>query len=389
MRLCGVSCESVADRWGPYPERMLKAEITMHSRQPDTRRRQAFTLVELLVVIAIIALLLALLLPAVQSVRESSRINACANNMKQAALALLQTAERESPSRFPARGVWGIETGSTPYPANHHTWITQILPALDQLPLYDQVDLERPAWGQSHLGVTLPTLRCSSDPEFLNSADSHGLAITNYAGCEGYDWWASRFLGTTPAGLLNMDMSSVFGQERINLDSSPNGSSSIRNCRPRATPLAAITDGLSNTLLIGESSSVGFFGGPPGRNGSGVPGTRSRAFARTAFIDLNFGPQEHNAMNQSPWRRANGSAGGGWIHGIPAAGQTGPPGLGGPVFMTYGAINGHQWGANSLHLGFINVAMCDGSVQRAFETMDWRVWSMVCSMRDREVIPQW
>jgi hypothetical protein len=168
----------------------------------------------------------------------------------------------------------------------------------------------------------------------------------------------------------------------------PNGNYNNRSCRPRATPLAAIADGLSNTLLIGESSSAGFFGGPPGRNGSGVPGTSSRAFARTAFIDLNFGPHDHNTMNQSPWKGANGSAGG-WIHGIPAAGQTGPPGLGGPVFMTYGAINGHQWGANSMHIGFIGVAMCDGSVRKAFETMDWRVWNMVCSMKDREVIPQW
>jgi prepilin-type N-terminal cleavage/methylation domain-containing protein len=351
-----------------------------HRGQPR-RAVGGFTLVELLAVIAIIALLIGLLLPAVQSARESARVTGCANNIRQVAFALLQTAERESPSRFPARGTWGIETGSPRYPANHHSWLAQILPALEQQPLYDGIDFQAPAWGQSHLGVTVATTRCPSESEFRDSSTSHGLAITNYVGCEGYDWWASGVRGDTQAGLVNMNVSSVFGQERINPGSN--------RCRPRATALGAISDGLSNTLLIAESTSVGFFGGPPGRNGSGVPGTAGRAFARTAFIDLNFGPHDHNTMNLEPWRRANGAATGGWIHGIPAQGQTGPPGLGGPVFMTYGAINGHQWGANSLHIGFISIAMCDGSVRKAYETMDWRVWNMVCSMRDREVIPQW
>ena len=349
------------------------------------RRVRGFTLVELLVVIAIIALLVGLLLPAVQSSRESARVNACANNMKQVALALLQTAERESPSRFPARSAWGVESGSPRYPASHHSWIAQILPALEQLPLYDGINFQAPAWGQSHLGVTLPTLRCASDPEFLNSADSNGLAITNYCGCEGYDWFAARYVddpdGIVPA--VNMEMAGVFGQVRRT------PTSNNQDCRPVATPVAAITDGLSNTLLLGEVTSVSFYSTRPGHSGSGVPFLPGRAFARTAFVDINFGTANQSAMNQSPWRRADGRAATGWIYNIPAAGQTGPPGMGGPVFMTYGAINGQQWGVNSLHLGFVNVAMCDGSVRKAFETMDWRTWNMVCSIKDREVIPQW
>jgi prepilin-type N-terminal cleavage/methylation domain-containing protein/prepilin-type processing-associated H-X9-DG protein len=366
----------------------------MHFTQPRTGRRRAFTLVELLVVIAIIAVLVGLLLPAVQSSRESARVNACANNMKQVALALLQTTERESPSRFPARSAWGVETGSPRYPASHHSWIAQILPALEQLPLYDRINFQAPAWNQSYLGVTLPVLRCASDPEFLNSADSRGLAITNYVGCEGYDWWSARLVPNPNdpapppyAAMLKMQMAGVFGQV---LGTTATG---VGATIPISTPLAAITDGLSNTLLVGEVTSVGFFG-TQGQNGSGVPGTAGRAFARTALIDLNFGGVAkggggQGAMNNAPWRQANGRATPGWIYVYPAAGTTGPVGLGGPVFMTYGGINGQTWGVNSMHLGFVNVAMCDGSVRKAFETMDWRTWNMVCSMKDREVIPQW
>jgi prepilin-type processing-associated H-X9-DG protein len=77
------------------------------------------------------------------------------------------------------------------------------------------------------------------------------------------------------------------------------------------------------------------------------------------------------------------------MYNIPAASSTGPPGMSGPVFMTHGAINAHRWGVNSKHIGFVNVAMCDGSARRAFETIDWRAWNMVCIMKDREVIPDW
>jgi len=356
----------------------------MQLPEPRASRRRAFTLVELLVVIAIIAMLVGLLLPAVQSSRESARVNACGNNMKQVALALLQTAERESPSRFPARSAWGVESGSTPYPASHHSWIAQILPGLEQLPLYDRINFQAPAWNQSHLGVTLPALRCASDPEFLNSADSNGLAITNYVGCEGYDWWKARYVGDPqpPISPVPLTIAGVFDQVPFTNDPSE------KRVRPLSTPLAALVDGLSNTLLLGEVTSVGFIGGQASQSGSGVPRSPGRAFARTAFIDLNFGGAGQGAMNNTPWRRANGN-GSGWIHNIPAASSTGPPGMGGPVFMTYGAINGQQWGVNSKHIGFVNIAMCDGSVRKAFETIDWLTWNMVCSIKDREVIPQW
>src|SRR4051812_12161928 len=65
----------------------------------NRRRHSAFTLVELLVVIAIIGTLVALLLPAVQRARESSRRSSCANNIRQVILATIQYEDRFK--RFP------------------------------------------------------------------------------------------------------------------------------------------------------------------------------------------------------------------------------------------------------------------------------------------------
>jgi len=83
-------------------------------------RRSAFTLIELLVVVTIIGVLVAMLLPAVQSARESARRLKCTNNLKQLGVAL--QAYHESHGAFPyaAAGGWG------------HTWHAYILPQVEQ-----------------------------------------------------------------------------------------------------------------------------------------------------------------------------------------------------------------------------------------------------------------
>ncbi len=104
----------------------------------DLRPRQTgFTLVELLVVITIIGILIALLLPAVQSAREAARRAQCTNNLKQVGLAM--HLHHEQQGVFPVGHFWP-ESDIGNADGAEATWVTYILPYLEQSALYDQVD---------------------------------------------------------------------------------------------------------------------------------------------------------------------------------------------------------------------------------------------------------
>lgn len=329
--------------------------------------RHAFTLVELLVVIAIIGVLIGLLLPAVQSARESARRVGCANNLKQLGLGIHSYLDAKK--SFPPRAKWGIETGSPPYTENHHTWITFILPHIEQAALASGINLDQPAWGMPHLDASVSGLRCGSDGFLLSPSETRNVSITNYAGCEGYDWWKSRYVPTVAShgGTVNANVTGILGQTAV---------SGVT--KPHAKRPGQIVDGLSKTLLVAEVTSVGFFGSP-GKNATGVPGTPARAYCRAAMIDMTV----DGAIGNAPWKKADGSGSGVWIYGVPGGGS-GPPGVGGPVFMTYGGINSQTWGANSFHPGLIQMASADGAVRSVSETISWQVWNFICSADDAQ-----
>jgi prepilin-type N-terminal cleavage/methylation domain-containing protein len=122
-------------------------------------RRTGFTLIELLVVIAIIAILIALLVPAVQKVREAAARTTCANNLKQIVLATHNYYDKEyhfpsgnlgppmQGSNFPAG--WNDTSVGATLPFGYFSWSAQILPYVEQNDLYNALDFSKPAYVES------------------------------------------------------------------------------------------------------------------------------------------------------------------------------------------------------------------------------------------------
>src|SRR6202035_572752 len=133
------------------------------------RKRQAFTLIELLVVIAVIGTLIALLLPAVQKVREAASRTQCTNNLKQIGLALHNY--HDTNKVFPPGYIDG-NTSSTSTPDNDvgpgWGWASFLLPYLERKDLFDQIDFTKGVLAASPNVImaqtSLPIFLCPSDP---------------------------------------------------------------------------------------------------------------------------------------------------------------------------------------------------------------------------------
>ena len=202
-----------------------------------TFRRSGFTLIELLVVIAIIAVLMALLVPAVQRVREAASRTQCQNNFKQMALAAHnhQSAKRA----FPAGTLnpYGPDDSTTD---DNRTWFHFLLPYMEQQGLYDAVEDFRLSGGPmnflysgslaQHVKTIVPICICPSDPHQPKTVTfaAHGQQgfHGNIAGCAGSTTFNEVGIGGDKLDGIFFWKSAV---------------------RPRQ-----ITDGTSNTLLFAE-----------------------------------------------------------------------------------------------------------------------------------------
>ncbi len=230
----------------------------MAMRNRNSGSRVGFTLVELLVVIAIIGVLIALLLPAVQQAREAARRMQCSNNMKQLGLGIHNF--HDTYGMVPAGGA----ADQTPF-GTHATgsgwgssWMVFMLPFIEQNSLYDQMDLSGGSgWSGSVTtntaaaqNVSLDAYLCPSSPleKFAVSPNSNGpIMAASYAAISG------AVDGLIPG----------YTESRINTPSSATGccSGGIASGGGVMIPsgelgLAAITDGTSNTAVIGEISDA-------------------------------------------------------------------------------------------------------------------------------------
>jgi prepilin-type N-terminal cleavage/methylation domain-containing protein/prepilin-type processing-associated H-X9-DG protein len=233
----------------------------MESEYPMNRSAaRGFTLIELLVVIAIIAVLIALLLPAVQAAREAARRAQCTNNMKQLGLACHNYVDINN--SFPSQvGGYGF-TGSPEWFSNSDyrtSWIVQILPQLEQTPLFNSYnftgDRAEYSWNNTTvIGMRLSAVTCPSYP---------GLMIL-----QGQSDWNS-YAGGTSASMATWNIGATCYKGSLGdnttgpFPGSANAYGDANGNQPTATGMfwraqmlvtpQMITDGLSNTMLSGEA----------------------------------------------------------------------------------------------------------------------------------------
>ena len=194
----------------------------------NARHRQGFTLIELLVVIAIIAILIGLLLPAVQKVREAAARTQCMNNLKQQGLALhnyhdaygtLPKGFSMYTSAFPHEGAW--------------SWMAYILPYIEQDNAWRQAKAFASsggwnwyAWFNPVCELQMKVYTCPADPRGMQKfpgRSTYGSPFVDYA--------LTTYLGNS--GRLSASNDGVlFYESRVTL--------------------VEITDGTSNTIMVGE-----------------------------------------------------------------------------------------------------------------------------------------
>ncbi|MEO2049237.1 MAG: DUF1559 domain-containing protein [Pirellulales bacterium] len=226
------------------------------------RRRSlsgGFTLVELLVVIAIIGILVALLLPAVQAARAAARRTQCVNQLKQIGLAIqnFHAARKRIPMSHTYHTEFKVTRlyGTSVYDGNlsGRGWITASLPYLEQQARYDQMEPYFSGKFPSRTGINhedlvdmanqpVPGFRCPSDSTVSEPFSiqqyqwvNRGIAVTNYKGNIG-----NNKMGSVGTGILDCHTSD-----------SCNGFF-WRFSFLKPIHFKDVTDGLSNTFLVGE-----------------------------------------------------------------------------------------------------------------------------------------
>lgn len=370
----------------------------MRCKPLHVRRPQGFTLIELLVVIAIIAVLIGLLLPAVQKVREAANNITCKSNLKQVAMAVVNYESQKG--AYPAgsicrRGVNATGPGNINTVSYYDTWAITILPFVEQDNVYQLWLPNMPNIAPDSVAGTLGTMRkqlvkvynCPSDlsagqgfvpypPDSGNDYTTNGsngpggngpyksgpyplYMPSTYRACSGAsyggsNWWTNPSNPDDGGSNENWDDSAQIPQLMAHFPGDRGVMHAVDPEVPgaRAERLADVTDGASNTIMLGEYATKD----TPGR----------RTFWAFAYTSYNQSLVTFNA----PWTLQNSYAA--------CAATPNPSGS-----------NQCKRAFASFHMGGLNFAFCDGSVQTISRSVNMvTVLPALATIAGGEVTPQ-
>ena len=340
-------------------------------------KKHGFTLLELLVVICIIALLISLLIPAIQAAREAARRSHCSNNIKQISLAAHNY--ESSLKSFPmgtdcsvtreeivmtGEGDDAREVTRKTMSSNHYSAWVELLPFLEKTALYDEIQqqyLEMPAWDNIFgREAVVPNFNCPSDPnagKIIKANNSPSMYATG-----GYVMSAGDY--------CIKDDDYKWGQ--------PDGASFSRGAlQPRMwTKMADISDGLSQTIFVGERAiatddvqlirggmviNLGF--ATLDYNACEVPGFNPGHCWETRHDKYRYKDGLELDTGRSSRRWIDGQTSFTWFNTIL------------PPNAPSCAAGGNHWDAailppTSFHAGGVMVSYCDGSVRFVTEKVD-------------------
>jgi prepilin-type N-terminal cleavage/methylation domain-containing protein len=313
--------------------------------------KKGFTLIELLVVIAIIAILIALLLPAVQQAREAARRTQCKNNMRQIGLAFHNY--HDTHRRFPQPAVVGITVSTGLNVRSGSSWCTMLLPYIEQSNVYALYNSSLSPFNPANaaaVATIIPGFMCPSVPR-SNSTYTNTIPAGTVL--------AAGYPGTNPAltmtgGVLDYDtldgVRSTFATVAYTGQPAPGDRagwgtwSLVISDVPSLSSggsggnLRDITDGTSNTILVGETCS------------------RTALYRKGKLIPTSDPFAAAQAMTGSgTW--ADIFKGDTWISGVlyDGAGSDGP--------CAVNCSNARTAGLYSWHTGGATVTLADGSAR--------------------------
>ena len=231
-------------------------------------KQRGFTLIELLVVIAIIGIMVALLLPAVQAAREAGRRSQCQNNLKQLILAIHNY--HDTCQCLPPGSNWGWDTSGL---GGGSIWV-HLLPYIEQETLYQKIDFQKFVDNQIMRDGTrlqdqvLAVLLCPSD---LTRRSYNESARQNYNASTGPSEHLNNYRCSCPAGISLGKAYALAPYDDVTNFAGP------FQRHPHETTFAHISDGLSNTIFLGEvrpaCSDHHANGWHRSNNGNGLTGT--------------------------------------------------------------------------------------------------------------------